>query len=114
MDTGLTPETVYKQSRDPRTQTLIQQLKIEHEEPLRRAFVRSLETIEEHLDSDDPSVVCDARRDLTKIIEAGDPPLSRLEVSSDKTTTSGDFTLAELLSTWRMMADGKANDNPSV
>src|SRR5215467_4620108 len=105
-ETGLAPVTVDKQSRDPRTQTLIQHLKIEHEEPLRRAFVRSLETIEEHLDSDDASVVRDARRDLMKIMEAGDPPLSRLEVANDKTTTSGDFTLAELLSTWRMMTDG--------
>ena len=72
-DTGLAPETVYKQSRDPRTQTLIQQLKIELEEPLRRAFVRALETIEEHLNSEDAAVVRDARRDLMKIMEAGDP-----------------------------------------
>jgi len=57
--------------------------------------VRSLETIQEHLNSEDAAVVRDARRDLMKIMEAGDPPLSRLEVSSDK--TKGDFTLAEML-----------------
>src|SRR5215467_12507457 len=113
-DTGLAPVTVDKQSRDPRTQTLIQHLKIEHEEPLRRAFVRSLETIEEHLNSEDAAVVRDARRDLMKIMEAGDPPLSRLEVANDKTTTSGDFTLAELLGTLKMITDGKGNGDPSV
>jgi hypothetical protein len=66
-----------------------------------------LETIEEHLNSEDAAVVRDARRDLTKIIEAGDPPLSRLEVANDKTTTSGDFTLAELLGTLKMITDSK-------
>ena len=113
-DTGLAPVTVDKQSRDPRTQTLIQHLKIEHEEPLRRAFARSLETIEEHLNIEDAAVVRDARRDLMKIMEAGDPPLSRLEVAKDKTTTSGNFTLAELLGTLKMITDGKANGDPSV
>ena len=104
-ETGLAPETVGKQSRDPRTQTLIQALKIEHEEPLRRAFERSLATIEAHLDSEDTAVVRDARRDLMRMIEAGDPPLSRLEVANDK--TKGDFTLAELLGTLRMIQERK-------
>jgi hypothetical protein len=67
-----------------------------------------LETIEEHLDSEDASVVRDARRDLMKIIESGDPPLSRLEVANDK--TKGDFTLAELLGTLRRIQDGKNGD----
>jgi hypothetical protein len=102
--TGLAPETVDKQSRDPRTQTLMQYLKEQHEKPRRKAFVKALGTIETHLEHEDPAVVRDARRDLLRIVEAGDPPLARLEVKNSR--ADGDFTVAELLSTMREVTHG--------
>jgi hypothetical protein len=105
-ETGLADRTVRRQATDPRTLTLIQELKQEQDKPLRRAFARSVETIEEHLEHEDPAVVRDARRDLVRIVEAGDPPLARLELPRDN--SRGDFTLVELLAVYKQLSEESA------
>jgi hypothetical protein len=62
-------------------------------------------SIESHLDSDDQDLVKDARRDLLRYVTAGDPPQIKMEAPTN--AASGDFTLAELLGTLKMITDAK-------
>ena len=64
---------------------------------------KAVASIESHLDSDDQDLVKDARKDLLRYVTAGDPPQIKMEARTK--AASGDFTLAELLSTWRMMTE---------
>ena len=56
-------------------------------------------SIESHLDDDDQDLVRDARKDLLRYVTAGDPPQIKMEAPTK--AASGDFTLAELLGTWK-------------
>ena len=54
----------------------------------------------------------DARKDLLRYVTACDPPPIKVEAPTK--AASGDFTLAELHGTLKMITDGKANGDPSV
>ena len=105
-DTGLSESSVEKASKDPRTSLLIQRLKERDEEVLARCWKKAVASIESHLDSDDQDLVKDARKDLLRYVTAGDPPQIKMEAPTK--AASGDFTLAELLGTLKMITDGKA------
>ena len=105
-DTGLSESSVEKASKDPRTSLLIQRLKERDEEVLGRCWKKAVASIESHLDSDDQDLVKDARKDLLRYVTAGDPPQIKMEAPTK--AASGDFTLAELLGTLKMITDGKA------
>ena len=105
-DTGLSESSVERASKDPRTSLLIQRLKERDEAVLARCWNKAVASIESHLDSDDQDLVKDARKDLLRYVTAGDPPQIKMEARTK--AASGDFTLAELLGTLKMITDGKA------
>jgi hypothetical protein len=105
-EVGLSESSVEKASKDPRTSLLIQRLKERDEEVLARCWKKAVASIESHLDSDDQDLVKDARKDLLRYVTAGDPPQIKMEAPTK--AASGDFTLAELLGTLKMITDGKA------
>lgn len=98
-ETGLSASAVHKQGIDKRTQTLVQRLKAEHTPQLERTYAKSLNAIEADVLSIDPAVSRDARRDLLKFVEAGDPPLARLELNAGD--GERECTLEELLVIYR-------------
>lgn len=97
-EVGLSESAVAKQARDPRTVTLIQRLKSQHEPQLCRTFAKSLNGIEKDVSNIDPDVRRHARSQLLKVITAGEPPLARIEAGGN---TGGDFTLEELIVSYR-------------
>ena len=105
-EVGLSESSVEKASKDPRTSLLIQRLKERDEEVLARCWKKAVASIESHLDSDDQDLVKDARKDLLRYVTAGDPPQIKMEAPTK--AASGDFTLAELLGTWKTITDAKA------
>ena len=105
-DTGLSESSVERASKDPRTSLLIQRLKERDEHVLARCWKKAVASIDSHLDSDDQDLVKDARKDLLRYVCAGDPPQIKMEAPTK--AASGDFTLAELLGTLKMITDGKA------
>jgi len=104
-DTGLSESSVERASKDPRTSLLIQRLKERDEAVVARCWNKAVASIESHLDSDDQDLVKDARKDLLRYVTAGDPPQIKMEAPTK--AASGDFTLAELLSTWKQITDAK-------
>lgn len=98
-ETGLARITVDKQAIDPRTVTLIQQLKAQAAPQLRRMFQSSLNRTEKLIKHPDPVVGLRACRQVTNVLVAGDPPLARIEPQAGG--GSGDFTLEELLIVYR-------------
>jgi hypothetical protein len=98
-ETGLSESTVRKQATHPRTVTLVQRLIQRDEKELDAAWAKALQTVKKDLNSKDPAVVRDARRDLLRFITAGDPPLARLELAP--APEGSIYTLEELLSTMR-------------
>ncbi|MGH9558688.1 MAG: hypothetical protein ACRD30_05560 [Bryobacteraceae bacterium] len=97
-ETNLSESAVRKQAADPRTKTLIQRLKERDETRLSTMWTLALNSIQERLLHQNPSIQCDATRDLYRFLNAGDPPLARLDPVDDK---GGDFTLEELLTVYR-------------
>lgn len=96
-EVGLAADTVRRQMADPRTVSLIRELKAEQEDRLRQSFARAVGTIEEHLRSKRAGVVRDARRDLVRILEAGES--TKLELAP-----AGDCQLEELLAVYRRVS----------
>jgi predicted transcriptional regulator len=99
-EVGLAPDTVRRQMSDPRTVSLIRELKAEQEGRLRKSFERACQSIEKHLESRRAGVVRDARRDLVRILEAGEP--AKVDVSP-----GGDCQLEELLTVYRRVSIGE-------
>ncbi len=97
-ETGLAAKTVEKQLADPRTSTFILRQRHQCERALERAWRLGLASILVHLRSGVPELVIQARRDMLKFATAGDPPLLRIAPTDN---SAGDFTLEELLATYR-------------
>jgi hypothetical protein len=97
-ETGLAVKTVEKQSTDARTVTFILHQRKRSQKHLEQAWDLGLASILVHLRSGVPELVIAARRDMLKFATAGDPPLLRIPpVDTDR----GDFTLEELLQSYR-------------
>jgi hypothetical protein len=97
-ETGLAQKTVEKQAGDPRTSMFILRQRHRSEKHLEQAWDLGLASILVHLRSGVPELVIQARRDMLKFATAGDPPLLRV---APEDTSGGDFTLEELLSSYR-------------
>lgn len=95
---GLSEFTVDKQSRDPRTVTIMQRLKHRDEAILERIWGKALSGLEKDVAHGDQDVRRHARAQFYKVLVAGEPPLARMEAGGN---TGGDFTLEELIVSYR-------------
>lgn len=97
-ETGLAHSTVMKQVVDPRTTTLAQHYKVRYEPQITRIFEKTLNGIEADVLSLNTDLAVKSRNQALKVVTLGDPPLERLNPPSPG---GGDFTLEELLVTYR-------------
>jgi hypothetical protein len=97
-DTGLALKTVDHHATDPRVNTLILRLKHKYERELGRGWRLALLSLLRDLRSKDHVLQIAARRDLLRFLTVGDPPLLRMAPAD---TSGGDFTLEELLISYR-------------
>ena len=97
-ETGLAVKTVERQATDPRTAAFILRQRQRSERALTQAWRLSLASILVHLRSGTPELVIQARRDMLRFATAGDPPLLRMAATDN---SGGDFTLEDLLTTYR-------------
>jgi isopentenyl diphosphate isomerase/L-lactate dehydrogenase-like FMN-dependent dehydrogenase len=95
---ALSQKTVEKQAADQRTAIFILRQRHRSEKHLEQAWDLGLASILVHLRSGVPELVIQARRDMLKFATAGDPPLLRVAPAD---TSGGDFTLEELLTSYR-------------
>ncbi len=100
-ETGLAKTTVDHQAGDPRTGTLTLRLKHKDEARLEQAWDLAVGSILKHLKSKSADMVINARRDLMRLLTLGDPPLLRVAPTDN---SAGDFTLEELLATYRSVS----------
>jgi len=97
-EVGLSKSTVDHQAHDPRTATLTLRLKRRDEDKLDQAWTLSIASILRDLKSKKAELVIGARRDLFRLLPLGDPPLLRIAPAD---SAGGDFTLEELLQSYR-------------
>jgi hypothetical protein len=97
-ETGLAPGTVGNQASDPRVVTLTLKLKQREEPRITRIYGHTLRTLERDVKSKDNAICAMARGQFLRLLPMGDPPLLRM-ASAD--TSGGDFTLEELLISYR-------------
>ena len=76
-ESGLSESTVRKQAVHPRTQTLIQELKLLHRPQLERTFQKALDKTEELIGNEDPIVALRASKLAVDMVTASDPPLAQ-------------------------------------
>lgn len=100
-ETGLAVTTVDHQIADPRTATEIQRLKAKSAPQLERTWFKALNTLEADVLSIDPQVCATARAQFFRVLTLGDPPLLRIAPPDN---ANGDFTLEELLITYRRIS----------
>ena len=103
-ETGLAMTTVDHQASDPRVSTLALRFKRKDEDKLEQAWNLAVGSILKHLKSQSADLVIDARRDLMRLLVLGDPPMLRVAPVDN---SEGDFTLEELLATYRKVGGGE-------
>jgi hypothetical protein len=100
-ETGLAPSTVYHQLADPRTITMAQRLKAKSAPQLERTWDKALNTLEADVLSIDPNVCATARAQFFRVVTLGDAPQMRIQAPH---SSGGDFTLEELLISYRRVS----------
>ena len=103
-ETKLGVRTVDRQATDPRTVTLALKLKEGCEDDFKKLYGETLRTLKRDIQAKDRNVCAMARGQFLRLLVLGDPPLLRV---APVDTSGGDYTLEELLISYRRVGPGR-------